>query len=89
MKCVICDEETESKEEGICYTCQRKICEAFGVKVAFLDEDPFLKVIPKEKEPIYNFIATLSQIISNAEYAWHALKHHSHKTKQVEVVDIE
>ena len=89
MNCILCGEETESKEQGICFECQKKICEALGFKVEFLDEDPYVKVTPKAKEVLYDLIYALSQLAGNVDYNFHAIGHHSHSTKQVGVVDIE
>jgi len=89
VDCAICNEETDAKEYGICLECQQKICKVLGATVQFLDEEPYVKVTPKEKETVYNFVQALSRIASNVEYNFHAIKHHSHSTKEVEVVDIE
>ena len=89
MDCILCAEETESKEQGICLKCQKKIGEALGFKVEFLDEDPYVKVTPKAKEVLYDLIYALSQLAGSVDYNFQAIQHHSHSTKQVEVVDIE
>ena len=89
MDCVLCQEETEGKEYGICIDCQQKVLKAFGVKVEFLDEEPFVKVVPKEKQMIYEFVSRISELVANVEYNFHVVKHHSHSTKTVEVVDVE
>jgi len=89
MKCVMCVEETEDKEQGICLECQKKVFKSLGMKVQFLDDDPFLKVTPKEKEPLYELITELSRAISNIDHNYFAINHHSHGTKEVPVVEIE
>lgn len=87
--CIICNEETDSREFGICIACQKKIFSALGVKVEFLEDEPFVRVTPKEKQPLYDFIEALSHLASNVDYNLHAIEHHSHSTKEVEVVNVE
>lgn len=87
--CIICSEETELKEDGICLDCQKKVLKALGVNVEFLDEEPYVKVAPKDKEPVYDLMRALSSLASNVHYNYHAINHHSHATKQVEVVNVE
>lgn len=89
MDCIICQEETETKEDGICLGCQVTILKTLGVEVEFLEEDPYVKITPKEKEPIYSLIQALSSLAINVDYNFHAVQHHSHSTKNVEVVNVE
>jgi len=88
-KCIICGEEPETKEEGICLDCQQQIFKALDMKVEFLDDEPFVKVTPKTKQPLYDLIENLSRLASNVAYNFYAMEHHSHSRKEVEVVDIE
>ena len=89
MDCALCQEETETKEDGICIDCQQKVLKAFGVKVEFLDEEPHIRVIPKEKQMLYEFVYQLSRLFASVDYNFHSIEHHSHSTKTVGVVDIE
>ena len=89
VDCKICGEDTENKEEGLCLPCQQVICQSFGLKVEFLDEDPFIKFTPEDKGSIYDFVNALSRVISLVDYNYFAINHHSHGTKEVETVEIE
>lgn len=89
MDCIMCSEDTLDKKQGICQECQQKIFKALGMKVQFLEEEPWVKVTPKEKEPLFEFIQALGQIASNVDCNYFAVEHHSHGTKEVEVVSIE
>ena len=86
-KCIICNEETDSKEFGICLECEQKIFTALDMKVEYSDDD--IKITPKEKEPLYDLVCALSNLASTVDYNFHAISHHSHRTKEVEVVNIE
>lgn len=88
-KCALCPKKTETDEDGICLDCQQLILKALHVKVEFLDKEPYVKVIPKEKESLYDFVRIISNLLTNVEYNVHAVKHHSHSRKEVEVVNIE
>ena len=89
MDCIICNEETETKTEGICLDCQKKILKALNVTVEFSDKEPYVKVTPQNKEPLYELIAALSDLVYSVDYNFHAVKHHSHSRKEIEVVDVE
>lgn len=87
--CLLCPKKTEVETAGICLGCQKKIFAALDMKVEFLDEEPFVKVTPKSKQPLYDLVYGLSELAASVDYNFQAVKHHSHSTKEVEVVKIE
>ena len=89
MDCILCNEETEEKEFGICLDCQKKVCKGFNILIEYLDEDPYLKIKPQEKEIVYDFVAAISRLASNVEYNWRAIKNHHHADKTVPVVEVD
>ena len=85
VKCKICGEMYEEVSVGkICLDCQKKICEALGLKVS-KDWD---KVTPKEKEVLSNLVYLISEMQGYIDYLMHAIDHHTHAKEQVERVYI-
>lgn len=86
VKCKICGKMFKQIDVGkICLSCQKKICEALGLKI----NDNWEDVIPKEKEILSDLVYLISEMQGYIDYLMHAIDHHTHSTKTVEVVDVE
>jgi len=86
VECKICKEMYVEVSIGrICLSCQKKICESLGLKVS----KDWEKVTPKEKEILSNLVYLISEMQGYIDYLMHAIDHHTHSTKTVEVVDVE
>jgi len=86
VECKICKEMYEEVDIGrICLDCQKKICEALGLKISKDWED----VKPKEKEVLSDLVYLISEMQGYIDYLLHAIDHHTHSTKTVEIVDVE
>jgi len=84
-KCIICHKDFEAAEwESICDKCWERLEKFFGFK---LTDDG--EVIPKDKEPIFDLLYAISELGGKIDYLFHAIEHHSHSTKTVEVVKID
>lgn len=88
VKCKICGEMfTQIDVQKICLNCQKKICEALGLKIP--DVNNWENVEPKEKEILSDLVYLISEMQGYIDYLLHAIDHHTHSTKTVEVVDVE
>ena len=83
VKCIICREEFSPVEnERICEVCYQAIEKDLGIKT-----DKEGNILTKHK--LENLLWEIAELFGKVEYLEHALKHHSHTSKTVEVVEIE
>jgi len=86
VECRICGKKFKQIDvQKICLDCQKKICEAWGLEII----ENWESIKPKEKEILSNLIYIISEMQGYIDYLLHAIDHHTHSTKTVEVVDVE
>jgi len=82
--CVVGAKAIEDENQGICGDCKMRIWKALGFSVAFFEKEPFVKVTPTNKMPIFMFIEALSQQCANIQKLTSLLSSHTHR--QVDAV---
>jgi len=87
VKCAICGEEFEPADiQSICLKCQEKINRGLGIKPS---EDAKAFTQKDIDYAISSFVWLVSKLGAEIDYLLHAIDHHTHSTKTVEVVDVE
>jgi len=85
FECKICGKDFKSIEcQTICDKCQIRILKIFNIEIK---KDG--SVVPSDKEIIVTLIWNISNMWGYVNYLIHAIEHHTHSKKEVEVINID